>query len=78
MGRRTGISRQLRKGIEMTEYEFSDSPLPSEQNTPEIRAQIEALAKPEIVFEHGHWWVKFCDLTFDVTDTDRGFELEQM
>jgi hypothetical protein len=55
--------------------------LKSEQNTTEVREQIEKLAKEKfqgfttnIFFEHGHWWLKAwndeSESTYDVVDVE--------
>lgn len=66
--------------------------LRSEQNTQEIRQEIEKLVsekfpntRTDVFFEHGHWWARVTDenfvTTYDVLDTENSsgkdlFDLE--
>lgn len=46
-------------------------------NSPEVQAEVEALARPDVVYEHGQWWVKLGEAVFSVIDTGDGLDLEQ-
>ena len=53
--------------------------LKSEQDTAEIKLEIEKLAQPYVVFEHGQWWVIVDgEHKFSVVDTNIGLELEYL
>lgn len=53
--------------------------LKTEQNTPEIEAEIRSMiGEPDVFFERGQWWVRFDQFIFSVIDTSNGMDLEQV
>ena len=56
--------------------EGEESLLICETDTPEVQAEIIAAAAFQTVFEHGQWYVKVCDQTFAVVDTNDGIGFE--
>ncbi len=53
--------------------------LKTEQDTEEVKLEIEKLAQSEVVFEHGQWWVIVDgEHKFSVIDTNNGLELEYL
>lgn len=72
------VAQSIREELEAAgEMPEGEEPLRSTIDSPEVREEVEALARPDVVYEHGQWWVKTCGVTFAVVDTDTGLDLEQ-